>query len=143
MEQILNRWDAYFTRFDKLFDVLVKIQETQNGIISKLNTLEERNYQCNCFDINGSAIYSALVKFRADTGTIYEKACRIAWVGIDEKPDDSATSAFDKEAVKEIIDSSGDSDLLEEWQSRRVEVHRHPKSSSSPRIRPRIRLRSH
>lgn len=89
------------------------MEETRNGIISELKALEERNY-CNCFDNTGSSIYTALVKFRADTRSTDEKA-NIAWVGIDEQPDDSATSAFDKEAVKEIIDSSGDSDLSGEW----------------------------
>ncbi|KIH58328.1 hypothetical protein ANCDUO_11467 [Ancylostoma duodenale] len=65
------------------------------------------------------------------------KGVSIAWVGTDEQSDDSATSKFNREAVKEITDSSGDGDLLSEWQGRKVEIHCYPEIRSSSH-RPRI-----
>ncbi|KIH59576.1 hypothetical protein ANCDUO_10185 [Ancylostoma duodenale] len=109
-------------------------------ILNKLKLLEERipSSLHNCND-SGSALYSALVKFRADSKTVAEKSCRITWVGIDEQIDDSATAAFYREALKEVIESSRDEELLAEWRSRNIDVHRHPPIRNIPRShRPRI-----
>ncbi|KIH59549.1 hypothetical protein ANCDUO_10212 [Ancylostoma duodenale] len=114
-------------------------QETQNNILSKLKALEEQQRSCNCYGSTNSALCSALVKFKADAKTVDEKACRIAWIGIEEHADDSTTTTFDKEALKEVIETSGDDELLAEWQTRRIGVHRHPPvRNNSQSLRPRI-----
>ncbi|KIH50203.1 hypothetical protein ANCDUO_19720 [Ancylostoma duodenale] len=118
---------------------IVEIQETQNSILNKLKALEERNNSTCNHDSTGPALYSTLVKFRRDSRTVAEKSCRITWVGIDEQIDEPATIAFDREAVKEVIECSGDEDLLAEWRGRQIDVRRHPpiRNDSHDR-RPRI-----
>ncbi|CAJ0599905.1 unnamed protein product [Cylicocyclus nassatus] len=53
---------------------------------------------------------------------VKEKECRITWVGIEEKGTPQATAAFDREAIKEVIDASGDDELVAEWTNRRIDV---------------------
>lgn len=84
-------------------------------------------------------MYSTLVKFKADTKIVDAKACRITWVGIGEQNSESATCAFDREAIKEVVETSGDEVLLSEFNSGRITFHRHPKfrkqaDSQRPRI---------
>ncbi|KHJ83958.1 hypothetical protein OESDEN_16334 [Oesophagostomum dentatum] len=105
LKEILMRSDNRFTKFDKFFDMLIKMQETQSLILSKLVRLEE-NSRSSAISLNENtspAVYSALVKFKTDTKTIDEKACKIVWAGINEQADDYATAAFDKEALKESM----------------------------------------
>ncbi|CAJ0600806.1 unnamed protein product [Cylicocyclus nassatus] len=59
---------------------------------------------------------------------VKEKECRITWVGIEEKGTPQATAAFDREAIKEVIDASGDDELVAEWTNRRIDVRRFPES---------------
>ncbi|CAJ0593786.1 unnamed protein product [Cylicocyclus nassatus] len=47
---------------------------------------------------------------------------RITWVGIDEKESDHATQAFDCEAIKEVIEVSGNEELLREWNNKKIDV---------------------
>lgn len=93
-----------------------------------------------------SALYSALVKFKSDSKVVDEKACRITWVGIGEKATEAATYAFDREAVKEVIEASGEEDLMAEFDAGEIQLHRHPKvvnnvNNRRPRII-KIRLRN-
>ncbi|KIH63762.1 hypothetical protein ANCDUO_05935 [Ancylostoma duodenale] len=63
---------------------------------------------------------------KSDFRTVQEKSCRITWIGVGEEDDDRSTAAFDREALKEIIDYSGDQELLAEWQSQNIDVRRFP-----------------
>lgn len=120
LKQILNRWNAYFIRFYEFSDVLVGIQEIQNGTISKLKALEELIYPCNCLDINDPVIYSALVEFGADTSTTDEKSAALHGWALTRNPATLSLLHFTRSRQrKEINDSSGGSDLLEKFQSRR------------------------
>ncbi|EYC35795.1 hypothetical protein Y032_0982g3284 [Ancylostoma ceylanicum] len=140
LQPILKRWDEYFVRIDKMFEIFAKVQETQSTILSKLNKLEEQflamdDKECN----QNSALYSTLVKFQADARIVNAKSCRVTWVGIEEQDDEAATQLFDVEALKEIIETSGDDELLKDLQDGKISVHRHPKlRTSSLRRRPRI-----
>ncbi|KAK6049635.1 hypothetical protein COOONC_12860, partial [Cooperia oncophora] len=83
-----------------------------------------------------SAVYSGLVDTK-----IVDKACRITWVGIDEKATEEATRAYDREAIKEVVETSGDKCLLEEFNHGRIEFCRHPRTRVPGRLqssRPRI-----
>ncbi|KHJ84018.1 hypothetical protein OESDEN_16272 [Oesophagostomum dentatum] len=64
--------------------------------------------------------------------TVQEKSCKITWVGIGERENMQSTIAFDREAVKEIIETSGDEDLLSEWNNKKIDIRRYPESQSSP-----------
>ncbi|EYC40176.1 hypothetical protein Y032_0625g791 [Ancylostoma ceylanicum] len=138
LEEILKRWDDYFQRFDRMFDFLVKLQETQTSMLNIIKNLENR-FSSFAIDHNSAAMYSTLVKFQSDSRTVQEKSCRITWIGVGEKNDDRATAAFDREALKEIIDYSGDQELLAEWQSHNIDIRRFPErrdnlSGDRPRI---------
>lgn len=39
---VLKRWDEYFERFDKVFEVFVKMQESQAAILKRLDDLESK-----------------------------------------------------------------------------------------------------
>ncbi|KIH47879.1 hypothetical protein ANCDUO_22056 [Ancylostoma duodenale] len=140
LQPILKRWDDYFNRFDKIFEIFIKMQDTQAMILAKLSTLEER---CNAnFEVcppTNSAIYSTLVKFQTDAKIVSAKSCRVTWVGIGEREDDASTRAFDREAVREVVETSGDQELLKELNSGKIDFHRHPAVRSRlPNARPRI-----
>lgn len=79
------------------------------------------------------------MKFKSDTKVVDAKACRVTWVGIGEQASDAATRAFDKEAIKEVIESSGDEQLINEFNDGRISFHRHPViRKDTNRARPRI-----
>ncbi|EYC09155.1 hypothetical protein Y032_0062g3389 [Ancylostoma ceylanicum] len=118
LQPILKRWDEYFNRFDRMFEFFMKMQETQNTILTKLSASEER---CNATQYpdhhSSSALYSTLVKFQTDAKIVTAKSCRITWVGIGEQKDETSTKIFDREAIKEVIETSDDPDLLQEFNS--------------------------
>lgn len=126
---------------DKLFEILVTIQQSQNNILNRIASIESkletsRGEQQTC---PHSAVYSALVKFKADKKVVDDKACQITWVGIGEKETDAETHAFDTAALKEVIVSSGEDDLMAELESGRVNIRRHPKVvNNRDKSRPRI-----
>ncbi|EYC17757.1 hypothetical protein Y032_0029g1855 [Ancylostoma ceylanicum] len=137
LEQILKRWDDYFQRFGRIFDFLIGLQETQTSALA-IKNLENR-YASFAIDNNSAAMYSLLVKFQSDSRTVQEKSCRITWIGVDEKVDDHTTAAFDREALKEIIDHSGDQELLAEWEAQKIDIRRYPErrdrlTTDRPRI---------
>ncbi|EYC03997.1 hypothetical protein Y032_0090g2354 [Ancylostoma ceylanicum] len=116
------------------------MQEVQSAILNKLNKLEEQFLAIGeREDHQNSAIYSALVKFQADSKIVNAKACRITWVGIEEHGSEIATHQFDKEALKEIIETSGDDELLGDLNNGKITLHRHPKIKTNSFSRlPRI-----
>ncbi|CAJ0601662.1 unnamed protein product [Cylicocyclus nassatus] len=117
LKEILQRWDDYFTRFDRIFELVLKMQETQQVLCNSLRDLNAR--------------VSALGE-----GTFNDAA--ITWVGIDEKESDHATQAFDREAIKEVIEASGDKELLREWNNKKIDVRRYPEIRPKKSMRPRI-----
>ncbi|VDL84752.1 unnamed protein product, partial [Nippostrongylus brasiliensis] len=123
---------AILTRFDNMFDLMLKLQDTQVSVLAKLSALEDRvaaAKQEPCPP--NAALYSTLVKFQGDSKLVSAKSCGITWVGIGEQVDEPATHAFDREALKEVIDSSADDDLIREFSSGQIVVHRHPKVKNS------------
>lgn len=85
-----------------------------------------------------AAIYSTLVKFRSDSKIVDAIACRITWVGIVEQASEQATYAFDKDAIKEVIEISGDEQLLDEFNNGKISFHRYPKIRKANSSRSRI-----
>ncbi|EYC32397.1 hypothetical protein Y032_0003g1549 [Ancylostoma ceylanicum] len=140
LQEILKRWDDYFSRFDKMFEFMLKMQDSQNTILNKITALEERLLANSEQESHSkSELYSTLVKFQADAKIIDAKSCGITWVGIGEQENENATRIFDREALREVIESSGDEDLLKEFTGGRITIHRHPQSkpivnSGRPRI---------
>ncbi|KIH59300.1 hypothetical protein ANCDUO_10472 [Ancylostoma duodenale] len=116
------------------------MQETQGEILSKIGHIEEQllmdsREACH----TRSELYSTLVKFRTDAKIVDTKSCGITWIGIGEQADENATRLFDNEALREVIETSGDDDLLRELNCGRVELRRHPRiKSSANNSRPRI-----
>lgn len=138
LEEILKRWDSYLQKFDRIFDFMLKIQESQTSILNRLKNLES-NITSSTGDHNTEALYSTLVKFHCDAKTVQEKSCRITWVGVGEHENSQSTHAFDCEAVKEVIEASGDDELLSEWRNRKIDVRRFPEGQvRSNDQRPRI-----
>ncbi|KAK5972228.1 hypothetical protein GCK32_016596 [Trichostrongylus colubriformis] len=64
-----------------------------------------------------------MVKVKADGETIEEKLKRITWVGMGEQADERSMMKFDMEALREVICSSGDEQLIEK---RNKTAHRFP-----------------
>ncbi|KIH62574.1 hypothetical protein ANCDUO_07142 [Ancylostoma duodenale] len=123
-----------------MFELLLSMQETHSAILTRLSTLEDRVINLNeQVPLSNAALYSTLVKFQSDAKIISFKSCGITWVGIGEQINDAATHAFDKEALKEIIETSADDELIRELSAGQIDIHRHPKIRSSAKsTRPRI-----
>ncbi|VDL71984.1 unnamed protein product [Nippostrongylus brasiliensis] len=106
----LERWNDYFLRLDKLFDVFLSIQKAQMAILDRISCIE---FNLEAADHGSStqqhsAHYTALVKFKKDSKIVDDKASRITWVGVGEKASEEATRAFDVEAIKEVVTASAD-----------------------------------
>ncbi|RCN25823.1 hypothetical protein ANCCAN_28462 [Ancylostoma caninum] len=139
VQAILERWDGFFTRFDKMFDLVLRMQETQSAVLTRLKTLEERVVTMNEQPpSSNAALYSILVKFHADARIVSSKSCGITWVGIGEQIDDAATHVFDQKALEEVVEASADSELIRELSTGQIDVHRHPKIRNVKSSRPRI-----
>ncbi|KAK5975140.1 hypothetical protein GCK32_016601 [Trichostrongylus colubriformis] len=76
------------------------------------------------------ALYSTIVKIRADEAKIDDKLHRIAWVGKGEQKDDIAARKFDHQASKEVIEPSEDEELMAGFEKTAVTLHRHPKGQA-------------
>lgn len=76
--------------------------------------------------LDKSLLYSTMVKVKADCRRIDEKSMRIAWLGIDEQSNEESTRRFDREILKEAIETSGDDQLIREFEQGRITSHRHP-----------------
>ncbi|KIH68849.1 hypothetical protein ANCDUO_00812 [Ancylostoma duodenale] len=129
LQAILKRWDDYFSRLDKMFEFMLKVQDSQNAILNKITALEERLLANSEQESQSkSALCSMLVKFRADAKIIDAKSCGITWVGRGEQENENATRVFDREALKEVIESFRDEDLLRELNGGKIDIHRRPQS---------------
>ncbi|KAL6730690.1 hypothetical protein ANCDUO_18165 [Ancylostoma duodenale] len=82
--------------------------------------------------IDQNALYSMVVKVRADEGKIEEKFRRITW----EQNDEASTKKFDYQALKEVVETSWDFEVIKEFSGGRITSHRFP--SDQPKCeRPR------
>ncbi|EYB87300.1 hypothetical protein Y032_0265g648 [Ancylostoma ceylanicum] len=113
--------------FDRVFNEMAKLQQTQATILSRLSDLE------NKLAINSpthadrqNLLYSTMVKIRTDAEKINDKATWITWVGVGEQRDEATTRRFDQEIVKEVINTSGDEELIREFEEGRISWQRHP-----------------
>ncbi|KAL6738509.1 hypothetical protein ANCDUO_07227 [Ancylostoma duodenale] len=98
-----------------MFDLVLKMQETQSALRTRLKTLEERVVTMNEQPpFSNAALYSTLVKFHADARIASSMSCGITWVGIGEQIDDAATHVFDQKALEKVVKVSGDSELIRE-----------------------------
>ncbi|KAK6060489.1 hypothetical protein COOONC_01848 [Cooperia oncophora] len=138
LETVLKRCDDYFARFDRMFDLLVSLQQSHRAIVRKIDAIEKRLFdQMNAAQAN-SELYTTLVKFHSDTKNIASKHCNIVWVGIEEHGDDRSTSDFDREAIKEIIDAACDNELMSQWKAGNIKIARFPHNRSAASRKPRI-----
>ncbi|VDL85522.1 unnamed protein product [Nippostrongylus brasiliensis] len=67
-----------------------------------------------------------MVKVRTDSEKIDEKQRMITWLGIDEMSNEELTRRFDKEILKEAVVTSGNEELIREFECGRITSHRHP-----------------
>ncbi|KAK6030841.1 hypothetical protein OSTOST_03014 [Ostertagia ostertagi] len=109
---------ALLTSFDKMNVRQGEIPARISALNSVLNTVKR--------DVNQNALYSTKVEVKADERKIDDKLRRIAWVGLGEQKDDIATKKFDKEALKEVIGTFDDAELMEEFSKGNISVLRHP-----------------
>ncbi|KIH60525.1 hypothetical protein ANCDUO_09228 [Ancylostoma duodenale] len=77
--------------------------------------------------IDQNALYSTVVEVRADETKTEENLRRINWVGIAEQKNEALTKKFDYEALKEVIETSGDPELLQEFFRGNIVAHRFPR----------------
>ncbi|KAK6012446.1 hypothetical protein OSTOST_22408, partial [Ostertagia ostertagi] len=117
---------ALLTSFAKIFDKIEEISSRQENILERLSELENSVLNLSKKDVNQNALYSTIVRVKADEKKIDDKLRRIAWIGLNEQKDDVATRRFDKEALKEVIETSGDKELMDEFEKGNITAHRHP-----------------
>ncbi|EYC37984.1 hypothetical protein Y032_0752g2055 [Ancylostoma ceylanicum] len=134
-EKLIERFDHFSTSlersltdsFERIFGELASIHRTQSTILTRLSELEKK---VSCKEVPGNdqqnLLYSTLVKIQTDGELINEKSRRIAWIGIDEQIDEESTRRFDHEIVKEAVHTSGDQELIREFEEGRIVSHRHP-----------------
>ncbi|KIH64646.1 hypothetical protein ANCDUO_05039 [Ancylostoma duodenale] len=67
-----------------------------------------------------------MIKVKADSKRIDDKLERIMWVGIDEQPTEELTRRFDHEILREVVHTSGDDQLILEFEQGRITSHHHP-----------------
>lgn len=100
LEAILARWDEYLTRLGRMFEFLVKVQDSQTRILQRVDEIENRLSVAPHSNGSTTEFYSALINFQSDAKTVAEKAKNVAWIGIGEQLDAAATAAFDRGALK-------------------------------------------
>ncbi|WKY11459.1 hypothetical protein Q1695_003208 [Nippostrongylus brasiliensis] len=76
--------------------------------------------------VDHNLLYSTMVKVKSDEKKIDDKLKRIAWIGIGEQHDGESTRMFDLEALKEVVEASGDEELFSELNKGNMRSHRHP-----------------
>ncbi|WKX95687.1 hypothetical protein Q1695_012275 [Nippostrongylus brasiliensis] len=115
------------TSMDRLVDQFQAIQENQRQLLARLDALEEKiNSALSTKLDQKSLLYSTLLKFQANAGTIEGKSKRIAWIGIEEKGSEEATKRFDREILKEVVHTSGDAELIANFDRGLITAQRHP-----------------
>ncbi|VDO06973.1 unnamed protein product [Haemonchus placei] len=109
----------------EMTDGIEEVTRRQSENISRLDALEERVTSLQISSpVDHSLLYSTLVKVKR--GKNDGKLRRITWVGIGEQADKVSTKKFDQEALRGVILSSGDDELIEEFSRGRMKSHRHP-----------------
>ncbi|KIH67430.1 hypothetical protein ANCDUO_02237 [Ancylostoma duodenale] len=104
-----------------------EIQTTQDSIMNRLVDLEAKiNTVYGSTSNQKSLLYSPMIKVKADSQRIDEKLERITWVGIDKQSTEESTRRFDHEILREVIHTSGDDELVREFEQGRITSHRHP-----------------
>ncbi|VDP52188.1 unnamed protein product [Heligmosomoides polygyrus] len=132
--KLIERFDLYSCSlqsavtdaFERVFRQIQSIQSTQDAIVARLADLEAKLDHPRQTALDRSALYSTIVKVKADSQRIEEKSMRIAWVGIDEQANEESTRRFDREILKEVVHTSGDEQLIREFEQGRITSHRHP-----------------
>lgn len=109
-----------------MFKQIQSIQSTQDAIVARLAGLEAKLDHPHQTALDRSALYSNIVKVKADSQRIEEKSMRIAWVGIDEQANKESTRRFDREILKEVVHTSGDEQLIREFEQGCITSNRHP-----------------
>ncbi|EYC23516.1 hypothetical protein Y032_0015g2694 [Ancylostoma ceylanicum] len=128
-EQCANRiQEALSSSFEKVFAKISEIDTRQKSILERLAVVEAHISRIsNTPAIDQNALYSTVVKVRADEGKIEEKLRRITWVGVGEQKDEVSTKKFDYQALKEVVETSGDSELIREFSEGHITAHRFPR----------------
>ncbi|KHJ85193.1 DASH complex subunit Dad3 [Oesophagostomum dentatum] len=135
VRELISRFDRYSSTIeqtlsrtlDRIADRLSEMEKSQETILDRLRAIETKLSDMGSPPtIQQSSVYSAMVKFKADSDKIDEKLRTIAWVGIDEKADEVNTRRFDREIVKEAVYTSGCEDLKREFDENRIGISRHP-----------------
>ena len=85
-----------------------------------------------------NVMYNAVAKVQTDQSTLGQKACRITWVGIQEKDSDQATFAFDSQALREVVEASENNELVQLLNNKQISCKRHPEQRNPNSDRPRI-----
>ncbi|KAK6038615.1 hypothetical protein COOONC_23880 [Cooperia oncophora] len=100
LKSVLKRWDDYFARFDRMFDLLVSMQQSHRAIVRKIDAIENRLFdQMSAAQANSDLYTTSMV-------------------------DDRSTSDFDREAIKEIIDAACDNELMSQWKAGNIKIAR-------------------
>ncbi|EYB92878.1 hypothetical protein Y032_0189g1208 [Ancylostoma ceylanicum] len=145
--KLIERFDSYSSciqhsltnTFDRVFAKLSELQESQYAIVSRLSELEKNILSNSTAHSQQNVLYSTLVKVRADSQRIDEKLRMITWVGIDEQVNEDATRRFDREILKEVVYTSGDNDLIREFDEGKISSYRYPSGKPrGPGVRGRI-----
>ncbi|KAL6743577.1 hypothetical protein Aduo_016599 [Ancylostoma duodenale] len=119
--------DALLSAFASLLSAVAEIKNTRESVLKRLTAVEARlSTMSTPSMIDQNAIYYTVVKVQADKTRIEEKLRRITWVGIPEQKDEVSTRRFDHEALKEVVETSGDPDLLREFSRGNIVGHRFP-----------------
>lgn len=133
--KLIERFDLYSSSlqsvltssFDRFFALIGDIQSTQNSILARLSELEAKFSSLNSRpSVQKSLLYSTMVKLNADRQKIDDKQRMITWVGIDEQSNEEATRRFDREILKEEVLTSGNEELIREFEAGHISAHRHP-----------------
>ncbi|VDK52383.1 unnamed protein product [Cylicostephanus goldi] len=126
--------------FERVFNEIKDIKASHNSLINRLDSLEEKILELSFERSNQQKmLYSTLVKIRSDENKLEEKSKRIALIGIDEQGDENLTRRFDREIIKEFVYTSGEQQLVEEFEKGNVTVQRYPPGQpKSPRVRGRV-----
>lgn len=132
--KLIERFDVYSINmqssitdvFERVFSEIQSIQNAQNAIVTRLEEIEAKLDYLRSTSLDKSLLYSTMVKVKADSQRIDEKSMRIAWLGIDEQPNEELTRRFDREILKEVVQTSGDDQLIRELEQGRITSHRHP-----------------
>ncbi|KAL6728283.1 hypothetical protein Aduo_010068 [Ancylostoma duodenale] len=128
-EECANRMQkALSSSFKKVFAKLSQIETTQQSLLERLAAVEaDLSRMSNTPAIDRNALYSTVVKAKADEGKIEEKPRRITWVGVEEQKDEASLKKFDYKALKEVVEKSGDYELIKKFSEGRITAHRFPR----------------